>query len=242
MNYFGLIKTPYKPNLIPGIIKQGLVAAYDFAYYEDSVLKDVSGNGNNGIFGAGTQAPTWTATGLQFDGVDDLINIPSITVGENVTIFATISPNWSTISKYEGVINFSLSVGSGIGLALSPSISNDWQAKEILAFGQGFAAGSPPRALAPFGSIVDYTPKCISARIGSVSNIRLTNVDVTRTSLTANIPRATSAILGKSAGLTEFFNGTMHLILIYRRSLTNDEMTINYNAIKSYLEQIGVVV
>ena len=59
------------------------VAEWNFEENTGTTAKDTSGNGNDGTFGTGSSAPTWTVgqnnkgSGIKFDGTQQYINIPS---------------------------------------------------------------------------------------------------------------------------------------------------------------------
>src|SRR2546430_8455339 len=83
----------------------GLVAAYNFDEGSGTVVQDLSGNANHGtISGA-----TWTTQGryggaLQFDGINDIVNIPdaaSLDLASGMTLMAWVRPTanggWRTV-------------------------------------------------------------------------------------------------------------------------------------------------
>lgn len=67
---------------VPGDSSTCNVPVLDWRMNEGSstTVYDVSGNGNNGSFGSGTSAPTWTTgynrKGIKFDGTQDVVYIP----------------------------------------------------------------------------------------------------------------------------------------------------------------------
>ncbi len=75
---------------LPPSLRRGLVAWYDpwrqvNTTGEAQTLTDYSGHGNHGTLGAtdsaSTDDPAWTGNSLQFDGVDDIVNINGVHTG-----------------------------------------------------------------------------------------------------------------------------------------------------------------
>ena len=70
------------------------VAEWNFEENTGTIAKDTSGNNNNGTFGTGNSAPTWSlgqnnkGAGLKFDGINDyvIINDPGINGTNNFSI------------------------------------------------------------------------------------------------------------------------------------------------------------
>jgi hypothetical protein len=83
----------------------GLVAAYSFDEGSGTVVQDLSGNANHGT----VSGATWTTQGryggaLQFDGINDIVNIPdgaSLDLTSGMTLMAWVRPTanggWRTV-------------------------------------------------------------------------------------------------------------------------------------------------
>jgi trimeric autotransporter adhesin len=104
----------------------GATADYDFQQGSGSVLVDKSGNSNNGTLGSGTNAPTWTSTGLQFT-VPQNVALPSALNGTR-TFFMAVYVNPITsgpqpYNQYPYLINSSIQ-SAGFNLSYSPSGGN----------------------------------------------------------------------------------------------------------------------
>jgi len=88
-------------TLVVNPVLAGRVAGYRFNEGVGTILGDASGSGNNGtIVGA-----TWTAEGLAFDGVDDLVTIPddpTLDLGNAGTISARVRID--ALGRWHGVI------------------------------------------------------------------------------------------------------------------------------------------
>src|SRR6056300_501137 len=97
----------------PDIVTDGLVLHLDAANRKSyplsgSTIYDLSGNGNNGTFGASTAAPTFSGDNggcLSFDGSNDYININSLTLTGNITVTAWIFMNSGGV--YQHVVDSS---------------------------------------------------------------------------------------------------------------------------------------
>lgn len=91
------------------ILQEGLLAEYLLDAGAGQVIEDSSGNGLHGTLGANsgvaTDDPTWTATGLSFDGGDfartgtlpavfgfDIVFKPSVAWGPATAVFGLLSP------------------------------------------------------------------------------------------------------------------------------------------------------
>jgi Fibronectin type III domain len=67
------------------IVTAGLIAEWRFDDGAGTQLTDYSGNGRHGTLGSTTATPTWTATGLSFDGGDH-VEVPSLPAIEGIDI------------------------------------------------------------------------------------------------------------------------------------------------------------
>ena len=86
--------------------EQGLVARWDFGQGSGAVLKDTSGNGNDGAI----KGAQWVANGntyaLQFDGIDDHVEVTdssSLDLKDQISIVAWIQPKPSVKSGEAGI-------------------------------------------------------------------------------------------------------------------------------------------
>lgn len=85
---------PYQtPNLL-GDLATGVIADYQFNSGSGTILVDSSGNGNNGTFNSGANAPAWTQGGVQFTGFTGQgIFLPAaVNAGKTFVIAAYWSP------------------------------------------------------------------------------------------------------------------------------------------------------
>ena len=85
----------------------GLVAEWHFDEGFGSVLKDSSGNGNDGVIYGATWVEGKYGKALSFDGVDDYVEVPdssSLDISDGITIEVWVKPV-STPSKYYNIIS-----------------------------------------------------------------------------------------------------------------------------------------
>jgi hypothetical protein len=73
----------------------GIIAHYKFNEGSGKILKDISGNGNDGKIVGAVYVPSPRGKALRFDGKDDYVNIgnaPSLNLTGDLTIIAWIKP------------------------------------------------------------------------------------------------------------------------------------------------------
>jgi hypothetical protein len=94
-----------------GIVRNGLVAEYRLDEGSGQVLRDYSGNGNDGQLGVvpvpDTNDPTWTGQGLSFS-TDDYVKLPYIMINaeQDFTIYLVANIGASNPSGIEVPISF----------------------------------------------------------------------------------------------------------------------------------------
>src|SRR5262245_95497 len=113
---------------------------------------DSSGNGNDATQATAAKKPTYKA-GIQngrpvirFDGVDDILATPSVTMATAFTLFAVASRPWNT-AKYAPLLGCGYDSAAGKGLFHAGGTTSDWVSKDIVLFGDGFSSGRAPRAI-----------------------------------------------------------------------------------------------
>jgi lysophospholipase L1-like esterase len=90
----------------------GATADYNFLQSVGAALTDTSGNGNDGALGSGTLAPTWTATGLNFSGQQQVALPAALNGTETFFIAVYINPITSGVQQVNA---FPMLVGSSLG-------------------------------------------------------------------------------------------------------------------------------
>jgi len=95
----------------------GATADYNFLNGSGTVVTDISGNSNNGTLGSGSLAPTWSSTGLNFSGQQQVI-LPASLNGANTFIFGVYLQPLTTVqpaNSFPMLMGSSLS-GSGLNI------------------------------------------------------------------------------------------------------------------------------
>jgi lysophospholipase L1-like esterase len=90
----------------------GATADYNFLEGSGTVVTDNSGNGNNGTLGAGALAPTWTATGLNFSGQQQVALPSALNNSETFFLGVYMQPITNTVPAN----SFPMLVGSSLGV------------------------------------------------------------------------------------------------------------------------------
>jgi hypothetical protein len=210
----------------PNVVTNGLVLALDAAnpksYMSGSTTwNDLSGNNNNGTL---TNGPTFSSANggsIVFDGVNDYINVPSITW--TPTAFTV---NWFTFGNTRGSNNNQV-IGA----------SNGWGAFQFHSESQGsiyvgidvgtrLAPGTIPNDTYVLNVYQNFT-FTYGSGIGSFFK---NGILIASKSMTT--PAAwTGFYIGDNG--TNTINGLIPLTQIYNRALSASEVLQNYNALKS---------
>lgn len=91
------------PTLV-GDLATGVIADYQFNSGTGTILVDNSGNGNNGTFGSGANAPAWVQGGVGFTGqTSEGISLPAAV---NAAKTFVIAAYWSPITTIPCGINW----------------------------------------------------------------------------------------------------------------------------------------
>lgn len=201
----------------PAIVPNGLVAAYNFDSVTDSLVVDGSGNGNTGI----VKGPTLTAgrygNGLKFDGINDLVSVPSNTalaLTKNFSIEAWVKP--AAISRSS--IIFKEKVGGSV-YSLYAYEDSDLAAAS-------FYDGT--------GDNVVYTNSAIAINKWTYLAVTYDGVSLKmyRNGMPVSSIKATNAVkisngllqIGGNKVLGEYFNGLVDNVRIYNIALTQTQI------------------
>ena len=207
----------------PNIVRDGLVAVFDAGS-----TRSYPGSGNtwynligsvNGTLSA-TSIGTTTAGTMTFDGVDDTIDIPLASLAS--TDFTVIGVTQRT----------NAAAGRLIAGRLNNWLLGQWSSYMRQYFSQGWVTGSG----AGGGNTTDDLNTHIWCGTGNLSTDRYKfrddNVEYT-TSTTAGSEGPNGFLLGKYFAGSEYGTGTITLLLVYNRVLTDAEIDKNFNAQKN---------
>ena len=205
----------------PDIVQNGLVAVFDAGS-----TRSYPGTGStwynligtvNGTLSA-TSIGTTTAGVMTFDGVDDSIDIPLASLAS--TDFTVIGVTQRTAAA----------AGRLISGKLNNWLLGQWSTQMRQYFSQGWVTG----AGAAGGTTTDDLNTHIWCGTGDISantyKFRGDNVDYTEIS-TAGSQGPNGFSLGRYApGNNEYATGTITVLLVYNRVLTDAEIDQNFNA------------
>jgi hypothetical protein len=205
-----------------GVIQDGLEAEYRFDEGEGDVLPDATGNGHDGALGSGDAAPTWGATGLTFDGTNDVVTcddagISGATARTLMLFYVPITTGdvgagWAGGSQVYDFRN----TGGGGNIFMRAGGTNDTVALNV--------SGTTWRTLT-------------LRQTGSNFNTASFQLDGgTPVACDTNAEVNTSGNLKFSeGGGGQFANITMGYALVYSRALTDDEVEQNRDIVREIL-------
>jgi hypothetical protein len=197
---------------------------------------DISGNGNNGTFGASTAAPTYdSANGgsIVFDGTNDYVNIG---VNKGVNEF---SEDFA-VSVWVMVDPSSIAFGNIIGDYYTNGISttNEWQfmmgtSAQIVLYrvGRGYIFNSIPSGYST-NTWINVTISRIGSTLSLYSNANLlTTTPSSNEIFGTNTGNFNIGIDGNNT--SEPFKGKIANVMIYKnKGLSESEVLQNFNALK----------
>lgn len=230
MSLLTLLKAPQ------GVTRRGVLAYYDFHEGSGDTLQDLSGKGNEVFLGAssGTDAadPTWGAGYVDFDGTDDLINLPHFTQFDGnqaltmqwvVTVTTTTASLWG----YGDTVTGSTSV---LGIKITGGF--------LQAFnyaGNTVTSASAVMSLNDSGVItLVRDPAGSSNTVIYLNDTQVAAGDIPDATLTYG-----AHTLGAEAGIG-FSASRLYTCLCYATALTPGEIRNNYHALKTRLAPRGV--
>jgi len=217
----------------PRIVTDGLVLVLDAANTKSypgvgTVWKDLSGNGNDGTLINGPTFDSGNLGSIEFDGVNDSINLsPSNTVDINTL-------TWS--GWFNGVYSSQRAfffIGNAVGQAISPY---KIFIGVIVQSGQNrLRINYNNVATVNLGNLIDNTTYNLSITYnGTTTTMYVNGISIgSSTAMSGNLNSKTYAYIGSTAQSSEFFSGRIAQTLIYNRALTPEEILQNYNATKS---------
>jgi len=201
-----------------------------------ALWKDKSGNGNDATawVGGTPSVPTFTASALggksavTFNGSQGLNNL-TYDWPTAVDVFAVVSVNsWSSANGTTFILS-SKPATYVAGIALTGAAYDDWNANEVLAFGNNWPSTptpSTPRVNAPYGTLGDGQAAILDVSLSdSVAEIALNGTALIPTYQQVNdmLRRKTGYnVAGTEDGL-KAWQGNIAELLIFNRKLTAGE-------------------
>ena len=213
----------------------GATADYNFLQGSGPVVTDNSGNGNDGTLGVGALAPTWTATGLNFTGQQQ-VSLPASLNGANTFIFGVYLQPLTTVQPVD---SFPMLLGSslpGSGLNLLYDHSTDAGVLDVESYilsptiyGSGVGVFTGIQNLVSGFHVLTYT--LAASASGQADHIYIDGVRGTATRFnftSAGLQTSGNLILGSSnVGIfeTSGLNGTMYrFAALPGNNLTDDQI------------------
>ena len=208
--------------------------AFNPYYFGNTLWKDVSGNNNNGTFGASTAEPTYSNQNggvIVFDGTNDFVSISSLAsfnFGSAMSVFV-----WhkNIGGDYRGVIANTYG-GGGFDLRYGREDffgggNNGTILNVYINTSSGTFSRSINAELNVWGNYgFTYTGSSLIAYKNGVSFSTISasgNVSVT----------SNSVIIGKNLVGSEFLSGNVAIVFIYNRALSASEIMQNFQATKT---------
>ncbi len=212
------------------IVTNGLILSIDPSKTNSysgvgNTIYDLSGFGNTGTL---TNGPTFSGLNggaIVFDGVDDFIDVSSISsISGDFTVGIWFYTTATSDIYYRRLIDFDYITGFWLGRYAS---SDNW-------------GGGIIEPNSPYGIYLPFTNGqwhyLVSIRNGSTHTLYGDGITSTtsNTVSTGNLSSATKLkIASQPTGSNQFFNGRIAQVQIYNRALTQQEVLQNYNATKS---------
>jgi len=191
---------------------------------------DLSGSGNNGAL---TNGPTYVSSGvsssIQFDGVDDYVNLGSSSTLKFTNSYFTINVwfKFNTTSNAQTIISNNETGGYGI-------ISNFSNSGKIETF--YYISGDYVRIGESLSNYNTSSWYCITTTYDGTSLKYYRNSQLIEEQLVTGFVSSTSypLIIGANPGpaYVDFFNGQISNIQIYNRGLSSTEVQQNFNALR----------
>jgi hypothetical protein len=223
---FNLFRKRFYPE--ENIVSNGLILNLDLGNYSSyrgtgTSITDLSGIGNTGALTNGPVFSSANRGNLSFDGVDDYIDVPSITsISGDFTAGVWFYTTATTDVNYKRLVDLNYASGFWMGRQTN---TNNW--------GGGILAGNFPHGIyLPFAN--GQWHYLVLIRNGSThilygdgtSNTASTTVS------TGNLSSSSLFIAKQPEGGGTFFNGNIAQVQIYNRALSATEVQQNYNALK----------
>ena len=222
------------------IVTNGLVFAVDaknpISYPGSGTnWKDLSGNNNTGTLTNGPTFNSGDGGSIVFDGVDDYsdhgdassINIPNdLSVNLWVKINLIDSSTRGIISKRQsgGLTNYGINFNGSINVL-------QW----YFNFGSGFRVLNVPLNT-NFTTGIWYNLCTVfqKSSTNTLAYIYKNGTLLNSGTLSGNVTTASVPLsIGRSFSSGEYFNGNIAIVQIYNRALSAQEITQNYNALKT---------
>jgi lysophospholipase L1-like esterase len=229
----------------------GATADYNFLQASGTVLTDASGNGNSGTLGSGALAPTWTATGLNFSGQQQ-VALPAALNGTQTFFFAVyinpLSSGPQPNNSYPMLAGGSTGA-SGLNLMYGRNIGGVYYGSAGPYAPGIFAAGNPMTSGTTPISGFHVLAYVLGTGAGSVDHLYVDGVEqpsYDRQNSSAGIQTSGNLFLGSSntdVFTSSGFLGTMYRVITYpANTLTTSQIQSVSGSIRNDAQSRGVPV
>ena len=213
----------------PNIVTNGLILNYDMSDYRSApftgyYIYDLSGSGNTGEKFNSPVSSSLNDGAIIFDGLDEYIEMPSITsISGDFTVALWFYSTATSDIHYKRLIDFDYATGFWLGRYAS---TDTWGGGIIEPNG-------------PYGIYLPFTNNqwhyLVSIRRGST---HILYGDGITSTVSNNVSSGTLTspklyIARQPAGANQFFTGRIAQVQMYNRALSAQEVLQNYNATKS---------
>ena len=214
----------------PNIVEDGLVLYLDAANPESypgsgTIWGDLSGNNNNGTL---TNGPTFDNRSIEFDGVDDRINIGGVDTYNQYTFEVIMKRTTTPSYDYESfLLNSGESYGAIDRIGISINLRFNWRYRKPDASYATLQSGT---------NYVQLNEIAILCGTYDGNDVKFyKNGILTNTFSSVSFYDNWGGTFQLGANLTNnaYFNGNIYSFKTYNRALSPTEILQNYNALKS---------
>ena len=198
------------------------VAQWNFEEGTGTTAFDTSGNSNNGVFGTGSSAPSWTTgkigKGLLFDGINDTLNTGSIT-----------SSSGSYTFNFWAKSNLAPTTGIQLFDSLSGRLAIGWNTDTSGKLGY-YDSNSSWKSIvdAPNDGQWHYLSFVLNAGT-SIGTVYIDGVNKGTGAYKSTNLGSTSAIGSRYDATNYYFKGSLDNIRIYNYARTPAQIAYDYN-------------
>ena len=199
-----------------------------------SQVNDKSGKNYAAVQATGANQPTLVANAINgksvasFDGSNDQLTISSFPAITALTAFGVAYRDWTSRTAYRTLVALNIASTSGLGMFVHASGTVfDWQADDLLFYGNGFSTGRAPRAIGPIGALAANQAVVLSGVLSSSASdswVNGTRVS-TRVNTTGNVNVASGTLrIGAESASADYSDYKIAEILMYTATLTSTQI------------------
>ena len=203
-------------------LAKGLVACYPFFERGGARLRDISGSNNHGTLTNMDPATAWGKTprgyGLNFDGINNYVNVPTLIVGAKPLTMSM----WVKYTNYGGMFFGQSNANSGVGFG----IYLDWG-----FYGGIVSGGQWPNGIGPVTPPILGEWTLVTITIDAINGTKLYYNNVLKhsnTSIPANQINTTPVTIGYITPWSLYYTGGIGEFYYWNRTLLIKEIATLY--------------